>query len=120
MAPVPILPISSSTYAFLTKTANQRNVENRQVQTVNMKKPAQVLMTISTLELLQILVRLISSCRKHILLLDDILALGGDNKKAELLNTQRDSWQIIADYPLGNGYIFDYCFSLSNIINKTI
>ena len=120
MALVPILPISTCTYAFLTKTAKERNVEKRQVQWATMKKSAQVLMSIQTQELLQILVRFISSCQKCILLLDDILALGGDNKKAEFLNTQRDSWQVIADYPLGNGYILDYCFWLSNIINKTI
>ena len=31
--------------------------------------------------------------------------MGGGNKKAEMMNTQRDTWQVIADYPLGKGFI---------------
>ena len=36
--------------------------------------------------------------------LDDVLAVGDDrNKKVEMLNTERQTWQVLADYPYVKG-----------------
>ena len=74
-------------------------------------------MSIEGLVLPQTHVRFYLSYQKRILLLDDILALGcfdPSHRKAELLNTQRDSWQVIAQYPLGKVKAKHFISSLQN------
>ena len=79
-----------------------RSVANQQAQLVNMMKLAKVLMNTYILALLHLHVRLKFTFFLFIKYLESILALGSYdpyNKKAELLDTNQDSWQTISDYP---------------------